>query len=223
MMKLRVVSIGLAAALLCAGQIAQAGAVGARVSTLGIGVEYATNIIPLLVNARLQINGLSYNKSVTNTQVSYDGKLKLFTFGAIADVYPFAGKFRLSGGLYYNNNRLDITGVPAAGAFTLNGTTYTTAQVGSVAGKVDFNSLAPYIGMGWGDSISGGSPLGFSFEVGALYQGQANTSLTTTNTLTGAAAATLAANIAAEKKKLDDNLKYFKWYPVVSLGVSWKF
>ncbi|NOX25021.1 MAG: hypothetical protein GXP59_02700 [Deltaproteobacteria bacterium] len=194
-------------------------AVAVKASTLGAGVELTTNIVPGLLNARLQVNGFKYNKTITETQVTYDGRMKLFSAGAIADIYPFAGKFRISGGLYYNGNKIDITGTPTSTqTFTFNGTSYTAAQVGSVHGTIDFNNLAPYLGIGWGDAISSGSPFGFSFEVGALYQGKPKTSIVTSKTAPG-----LSADIAAEKKKLDDSLNNFKFYPVVSLGFNWRF
>jgi len=215
----------LTAGMTLAGQSAQAGglAIAAKVSTLGAGVELTTNVIPLLLNLRLQANGFKYNQTITKTQVTYDGKLKLLSVGAIADFYPFAGKFRISGGLYYNGNKFDIVGKPtAASTFVLNGTPYSTGQVGSVSGTIDFNKFAPYLGVGWGDAVSSGSPFGFSFEVGALYQGKAKTSLSTSR-VNPLIATQLANNLAAEKKKLDNSLNNFKFYPVVSLGLNWKF
>ncbi len=214
-------AVALAAGLMLSTQSAHAGglAVAVKASTLGGGVELTTNLVPGLLNARLQLNGFKYNKTITDTQVTYDGRMKLFSAGAIADIYPFAGKFRISGGLYYNGNKVDITGTPSsAKTFTFNGTSYTAAQVGSVHGTIDFNHLAPYLGIGWGDAISSGSPFGFSFEVGALYQGKPKTSIITSKTVPG-----LSADIAAEKAKLDDSLNNFKFYPVVALGLNWRF
>ncbi len=214
-------TVVLTAGLMLLAQSAQAGgvAIAAKASTLGLGAEVTTNIVPMLLNVRLQVNGFRYNKTITKTQVSYDGKLRLLSVGAIADVYPFAGKFRISGGLYYNGNKFDIIGKPGVGGtFTFNGISYTTAQIGAVNGTVDFNNFAPYLGIGWGDAISSGSPLGFSFELGALYQGKPSTSITTSRSVPG-----LSTSIAAEKKKLDDSLKNFRFYPVIAVGVNWKF
>jgi len=196
-------------------------AIGAKVGTLGVGVEVVSNVVPMLVNARLQLNGYNVNKTITDTQVSYDAKLKLFSFGALADVYPFAGKFRLTGGLYYNGNKLTMTGVPAAGSsYTINGTVYTAAQVGSLTSTVDFNKVAPYAGIGFGDPISSGSPIGFNFDLGVLYMGQPKTAITATGAATNPA---LATSIAAEKQKLDNSLSNMKFYPVASIGVTFRF
>ncbi len=214
--------MALAVCLILSGQSAHAAgglAVGLKASTLGIGAEVTTNIVPGLLNARLQANGFNYNTTLAKTQVSYNAGLRLLTVGAIADYYPFAGKFRISGGLYYNGNKFNLTATPTpTGTFTYNGTTYTAAQIGSVNGTIDFNKFAPYFGIGWGDAISSGSPLGISFEIGTLYQGSPRTSITTSRSVPG-----LSANIAAEKQRLDAALKHFKFWPVVALGLNWKF
>jgi len=216
-----ILTVALAAGLILSVPNARAAdiAVAAKASTLGLGGEITANVVPMLLNVRLQANGFRYNTTITKSQVTYDGKLRLLSVGAIADLYPFAGKFRVSGGLYYNGNKFDIIGKPGiGGTFTFNGITYTSAQVGAVNGTIDFNNFSPYLGIGWGDAISSGSPLGFSFELGALYQGKPSTSISTTKSVPG-----LSASIAAEKKKLDDSLKNFRFYPVIAVGVNWKF
>lgn len=195
-------------------------AIAAKVGTLGFGVEATTNIVPLFANLRLQGNTFNYNTTITNTNVTYDGKLKLATLGLLADIYPFAGKFRITGGAYYNGNKLTLTGKPAAGGFTFNGVNYSAAQAGTVTSTVDFNKFAPYVGIGWGDAISSGSPIGFSVELGALYMGKPKTSVTATGVAGNPA---LAANIAAEQRKLDNSLKNMQFYPVASIGVNFKF
>ena len=218
-MKYRLFALAVAA-LLFGSEAAQADgfAVGAKAGTLGAGVEVTTNIIPLLANLRIQGNGFRYNTTVTNTNVHYDAKLKLASLGAIADIYPFAGKFRISVGAYYNANKLTLTGTPSAGSYTFNGVTYTSAQAGTVTGTMKFNKFAPYVGIGWGDAVSSGSPIGFNVDLGVLYQGKPKTTLTATGT-----AATLTTNIAAEQAQLDSKVKKFKFYPVAAVGISYHF
>lgn len=194
-------------------------AVAVKASTLGIGGEFTTSITPNKLNARLQINGFNYSKTINSAQVTYHSKLKLLSVGAIADYYPFSGKFRISGGLYYNGNKFSLTAKPtAAGTFTFNGTTYTTAQVGTANATVDFNKLAPYVGFGWGNAVSDGNPFGMSLEIGALYQGKPKSSITTSKSVPG-----LSTDLATAKRDLDNSLNNFKLYPVVALGINWRF
>jgi len=206
-------------AAICFAQPAMAGdlAVGAKVGTLGAGVELVTNVVPMLVNARVQMNAFNYNRTITDTNVKYDAKLKLFSFGALADFYPLAGKLRLTGGLYYNGNKLSMTGVPTAGQYVINGNPYTPLAGQNVTTTVDFNKVAPYAGIGFGDPVSSGSPIGFNFDLGVLYMGQPKTAVTTN--VTGVT----AADIAAEKQKLDNSLNNMKFYPVASIGMTLRF
>jgi len=193
--------------------IAQAGnvAVGLKASTLGFGLEATTNVVPSLLNVRLQGNIFNYKKDLTDTGVTYQSKFKLRTAGLLLDVYPFSGKFRLTGGAYYNDNKFDITS-KQIGTVTVGGTQYNNPDLN---GTVNFNKFAPYIGLGWGDAVSEGSPFGFSFELGALYQGTPKTSITS-NLVS-------AADIAIEKKTLDNAFNKMKWYPVVAFGLNYKF
>ncbi len=186
-------------------------AIGVKAGTLGLGLEATTNIVPLFVNMRLQGNGFNYNTTITDTNVTYDAKLKLASVGLLADIYPFAGKFRVTGGAYYNGNKLTMN-ARSLGNVVIGGTTYTNPVVSST---VDFNKFAPYVGIGWGDAISSGSPIGFSFELGVLYMGKPKTSII--------APSVSAADIAVEKRKLDNSLKNLRFYPVASIGINYKF
>jgi len=186
-------------------------AIGAKVGTLGFGVEAVTNVVPMLVNLRLQGNIFNYDTTITDTNVTYDGQLKLGSVGLLGDVYPFASKFRITAGLYYNGNKLDLNS-QQTGVVVIGGNAYLNPGITTT---VDFNQVAPYVGIGWGDAISSGSPIGFNFELGALYQGSPNTSII--------APGVAPADLAIEQQRLDDALNNFSWYPVIAVGVSWRF
>jgi len=186
-------------------------AIAAKVGTLGLGLEATTNIVPLFANVRLQGNGFNYNTTITDTNVTYDAKLKLATVGLLADIYPFSGKFRITAGAYYNGNKLTMN-ARTLGNVVIGNTTYTSPTVNTT---VDFNKLAPYAGIGWGDAVSAGSSVGFSLELGVMYMGKPQTSIV--------APGVSAADIAIEKRQLDDALKNMRLYPVVSAGVNFKF
>jgi len=190
--------------------------IGVKSSTLGLGVELTGNVADSF-NVRLQGNGFNYNYNSNQTDLTMSAKLKLMSVGAIADYYPFGGKFRLSAGLYYNNNKIDMVATPLAGTFTIGGTTYTAAQAGTVTSNVTFNKVAPYVGFGWGDAISEGSPFGMSFEVGVLYQGTPKVKFNATG------AAVTSADIAAEQADIQNKVSNYKFYPVVAIGFNYAF
>jgi hypothetical protein len=127
------------------------------------------------------------------------------------------GKFRISLGGLYNDNKLDLTGAPTGGNYVINGITYTAAQAGTVTGNVKFNKFAPYVGLGYGNALAD-SGWGLSLDAGAIYQGMPKATLSATG-----AAAGLAANVAAEQIQLQNSVKNYKWWPVVSVGMDYRF
>lgn len=192
-------------------------AISGKVGTLGVGAEL-TAPISASVTGRVGLNMFSYNMNTTRSTVNYDMKLQLQTISALADWYPMDGGFRTSAGLFYNNNKATFNALPTGAAYTIGGTPYTAAQVGTLNGSMTFNSLSPYIGIGWGNPVENGKGWGFVADLGLLYQGTPKATLTTTGTAVG-----LAASVAAEQAKLQSALNGFTWYPVATAGISYQW
>lgn len=195
-------------------------AVTGKIGTLGLGGSVTKNIVPA-INGRLNINWFSYSYSSTASDVAYNFKLKLLTVGALADWHPGDSGFRVTGGIYFNNNRISGTArLATGGPFTIGDNTYTAAELGVLTAGIDFNTLAPYIGIGWGNPLRQDSRWTFAFDLGLLYQGSPTVNLTATNP--GALTA-LSADLTAEEDNVSQALRSFKYYPVISLGISYNF
>ena len=197
--------------------------VGLRVGTLGGGVELAHAFTEKL-GFRVSANGLNYSTSETRESVDYDAKLKLQSGQLLLDWFPFSNNFRLSAGAMYNGNKFTLDGKPSpGGTFTINGTTYSSSDVGSLNGKVDFRKAAPYVGLGYGRPV--GKGLSLTADLGVLFQGSPRSTLSVT---CGAATpaptcAQIQSGVAAEQNKLDDDMHNYRYYPVVSIGLAYVF
>jgi len=224
----------LAASLLAATGVAQAAevspltdgyAVAARLSLAqGIGAEVHKTLIQDTLNARLGVFGGSWSTSHSSSGIDYDAKLKLFNTELLADYYPMAGAFRLSGGLVYNGNKLDLDGKPTNGSFTINGHTYNASQVGQLNGRIDFNKVSPYFGIGWGNPTASGKGLSFVADIGVLVNTSPKAHLSATcGALSQGDCAQLQSDVAAQQQKLDDDAHKLKVWPAVSLGVAYRF
>lgn len=216
--------IGIAAVSLIANdEFYKNGELGVKVSTLGIGAEYSMKYSNDLYT-RIGINGYNYDHSGTESGIDYDIDLKLQTITLIADYHPFGNGFRLSGGLMLNNNELDFDGKASEGSYTINDVTYAASDIGSLDGKVDFKSVAPYIGIGYKNTAKSGD-WSFTAELGAMYQGEPNVDLNVNcgSGLSAAQCTALRNDVAAEESQLKDSIDGFKWYPVVSVGIVYKF
>ena len=200
-------------------------AVAVKAGTLGAGLEVTTNITDN-VNLRVGVNGYNYSRDGEESGIEYDADLKLLTFDVLADYHPFeTSSFRLTAGAMYNKNKLEMNGKPTGTSFEIDGVTYTTAEVADVDAAVDFNNFAPYLGIGWGNAVKSAG-WNFVADLGVMFQGTPNSTVTvdtTGTTLNAGQLATLQTHIANEKAQLDGELDNFKYYPVISIGASYRF
>jgi len=207
------------AALLGAGSAAAAG-VGIRAGTTGIGGDIAFDLVPTL-SARVGYSWLNFNASVDSTDTSYDGKTKLSNGNLFLDWAPLGPLFRVTGGLILNANKVDVTAQANGGTYTLGGTTYSAADVGSLTGTVKSgNSAAPYLGIGYGRVAGAG--VNFYADLGVMFQGTPKATLTSTcgPATPAALCSQIQASTALEAIDLQDSIKNFKYYPVASIGVT---
>jgi hypothetical protein len=206
-MRSRTAKYTIAAFALVAAGSAQAFGIGVRAGTTGVGADVAWSVAPTL-SARLGYSGLKWDHDVTTSSgIRYDGQLKLSNFNALLDFSPL-GPFRITGGFIFNDNKFDAVGTTSAGGgSSLNGSVK--------AGK----SAAPYLGVGYGN-VSG---LGVNFyaDLGIMFMGSPTANVTANcGTLVGAACTNLQAQAAAERARLEDELKNFKYYPVFNIGLT---
>lgn len=193
--------------------------VGIRASTLGIGVE-AEKPLTDSIGIRGGVNYFTYTYSGAEADIEYDFDLDLKSVPILVDWHPFKGSFRLSGGALFNGNEINATAKPVAD-FDINGVTYTASDIGTLKGKIDFNAIAPYLGLGWDTSFGKERGFGFVFELGAVFQGTPEANLTVSGPI--ASDPTFQSDLAAEEADLQDALDDFKTYPVLAIGMSYRF
>ena len=199
--------------------------VAIKAGTLGVGLDIS-HMFTDNFGLRANINGLKFNDTRDVSDINYDADLHLFTAGLLADYYPFENNFRLSAGVYYNDNHADGTFVPASGtSFDFGDHTYTSAEIGKIdSGAYYDDNIAPYIGIGWGDKSSSDG-WGFTLDIGALYQGStkvyANPAIN--SSLPAPIRNQINQDIEKERAQIEDDIKDYKWYPVIMIGINYSF
>jgi len=202
-------------------------AVALRAGTPGVGLDLDLGLSPTF-GVRVGYSGFDINHSVDTSDVDYSGKLKLSMGTALVDWYPFEGVFHLTAGAAFNSTKLDVVGQPSAGTYTINGDTYNSSQIGSLTGQLKFgNSVAPYVGFGWGNPTAADSHIHFLLDVGAIYGGTPSVSLTAQ---CGSAAPSgspvcdqAQSDVVTEQQKLRNKADILQWYPVLNFGVAVRF
>lgn len=192
------------AAGLVAAASAQAAGIGVRAGTTGIGADVAWGIAPTL-SARVGYSALKWNRDIETSNVDYDGKLKLSNLNGFVDFHPLGPIFRLTGGVILNDNKYDVRAARFGGS--LNG----TVEPG--------RNAAPYLGIGWGTVAGAG--VNFYADLGVMFMGSPKASLTANcGPLSAAQCTALRTEAAAEERRLEDELKDFKYYPVLNIGLT---
>ena len=201
--------------------------VALRAGSPGIGLDLDLGLSPSF-GLRVGFSGLDINHNIDTSDVNYNGRLKLRTVTGLLDWYVLQGGFHLTAGVAGNDTKLDVVGQPTQDSFTIDGTTYSSSQLGSLTGQLKFgNSVSPYIGFGWGNPAGEGSRVHFLFDVGAIYGGTPSVTLTAHCGPAAPAGSPLCnqaqADVAAEEAKLRHKADILQWYPVVSIGVGVRF
>lgn len=193
----------------------------ARASTLGLGYEagYAFNDY---VNLRVALNNYSYDYDTAEDGINYNFDLELESRAYLLDVHPFAGSFRITGGVLDNKNRLEGQAEPS-GSYVIGGETYSGAEVGTLFSTARMGEDNPlYLGLGFSKAL-GKSGWGVGFDIGAVMMGDSDVELTATGPIT-TLDPDFAANIAAEEEEVEAEINGdFDTYPVVAFGVTYQF
>jgi hypothetical protein len=146
----------------------------------------------------------------------------------LVDYHPWKNSgFRLTGGLVFQDNNIEGNGKSNSDQkIQIGDQEYTSDQLGSVKAKVSFpNSVAPYLGIGWGNAVKPGNRWSFSANLGVMFTGSPKVNLTPQF---GAAATPqiqdqIQSDVERERQQLENDLKWLNIYPVLSLGISYQF
>ncbi|HEX5719542.1 MAG TPA: hypothetical protein VF179_25505 [Thermoanaerobaculia bacterium] len=210
-----------------AAALAEVGIAGTA-GTLGLGAELTIGGSSQL-EGRLGIHGYEYSERREASDIEYDGEASLRTATAFLDWHPGGRSFRLTGGLVYNAT--EVTGsslAPASGVYDIGGVPVPVALVGTLDGKVEFDPIVPYAGLGWGRAPGSGSGFGVTLDLGVIFQGEGEVTLTPIIPAGSPLNEPLAREalqilIEREERELQEDIVDYDMYPVVSLGISYRF
>lgn len=211
---------GLSAALLLISTTsveAQNVSVGIRVGSMGPGLEL-TGLLSSTFNARVAANLFSYERSdrLTDLEIAVqaDSDLKLGSARALLDFFPVRRGLRLTAGLVYNTNQVETLVTPLE-SYTLDEKEFSPDKIGHLTATISHkSSINPYAGIGFGNSVRPGKRVGFVFDVGVMYTDSPQVTMEGTG---------MIAPTATEAAELEENLEGINLYPLISVGVSYRF
>jgi hypothetical protein len=194
-------------------------ALGFKSGTLGLGGELTTNLGPdMHLRGSIQWFDLSFGLEIDD--IDYDVDLRLLNPMLALDWYPWSGDFRLSAGIVFNGSDLDVEATSNQ-PIQIGNRVYFPSDFGSLRGEGEFNDLAPYVGLGFGNPFLGDGRWGLTAEIGVAYIGSPNVSLRATGPF--ADNPLLLADLAEEEEEIEDELDKWRFYPVLALTLYYRF
>ena len=190
---------------------------GVKAGTLGVGVEGTWRPLPYL-DVRFGVNQFEYDDSGSQAGVNYDATLDLDSYHLTGNFRFPLSPFRVTAGLYSNGNEVNMQSIDTP-AFNIGGTTYTVAEVGTLQSVTSFSSTSPYVGFGYDFTVM--KKVGLNLDFGVLWQGEPKVTLVSDGLL--ANDPTFQSALETERMELEDEMKDFKAWPVLSLGFVYNF
>ncbi len=195
--------------------------VGLLFSESGVGINYS-NALPFSIKdndsmqLRLQLSGLNGDgdEEITEEGNTYVGDIELADHKVTADWFPYDNQFFVTAGLGYLKTDIDVTNKEGSGYSV--GDIDVGSDGSTLNATIDQSSVAPYLGIGWGNKLAGKSGLSFFAELGVMKPlDDARVSLSSTSTSVS------QADIEQERRKLKNALGDVRLS--ASLGLSYRF
>jgi hypothetical protein len=195
-------------------------AIAPRFSTMGGGADLVLRATDGL-HVRLGAQAYSLTRDLETSDIEYEGEADLSTQHALLDIYPGGGGFRVTLGAVINGNELTARSTEDT-IVVVNGVPYRVADVGVLTAEAVPDDLNPYASVGWGNPFRGGR-VKLMIDIGAFYQGEPEVELRANPNPGVILPPGFEENLAAEERELQEEVSDYRVYPVVSVGVAFRF
>lgn len=197
---------------------------GLKLGTLGIGGEIARLVSPHL-GLRATVNWATGSYSRYDDEgVTWSYQPDNVSYAALLDIYPAQrGSFRLTLGATSNPMKGKAVGRIDVDPYYIYADSFINprSQFGELVGRGTYGDVLPYVGIGVGSPASSRHGFGFVMDIGAAI----GKPTVTASSTSGAAAtdARVRAALAGRQAEWQDTADHVPVYPVVSMGISYRF
>lgn len=209
-------------------------AIGLEVGTLGIGVQAATPLTRTL-NVRGGADFLNFSSGFAVDAAQYQSEAQLRSGHVSVDWHPMGGGFRISPELLLFESGFSASVSVAGGqAFELGNTAYISSATDPVHGGASVSmgrTVMPALTVGFGNMLGERSRhWSIPFEVGAAYTGHYTLNLNLAGTVCqnfvgcmSTSSPQVQASVQREESDINETMKHFQVYPIVSTGFAYRF
>lgn len=199
-------------------------AVGPQIGTTGVGAEAQFQI-----NDRIVIRGgadwLDLDEDFSSDGIEYEGSVDFSTASAFVDFHPFDSSFLISAGAYFGKRDVQVTGRSSGANVEIGDQIFTAEQAGQIEGDLTFGDVAPFVGIGWNNTFRKEGRWGFKAVAGAAFGEDPEATLRRTGgvALPAQVQADLDRELREEEQELEDDADDFKVFPVLQVGLTYRF
>ncbi len=197
--------------------------VGTQAGFHGIGLHLRYDVTDQFY-LRLEGNyfQLDYDDEIDG--VDYEGKLDFSNVGLLANYMPFAGGFRVTGGVFGGALEADASGRGAGNVVEVDDIDYVLGATDSLHANVEYSSFSPYLGIGWDFVLGAEQNWIIGLDVGVLYIGEADVEIKGEGELFGSGINQITeAELDAERESLESELSGYEFLPVFKLSLTYRF
>ncbi|EUC14758.1 hypothetical protein [Paraburkholderia hospita] len=193
-----------------------------QAGTQGPGIGGAITVTQM-VGLHADFNAISFHHDFTVSGIRYKDDVDLRQGGLYLDLFPFrASGFRMTAGVRFNDDHLTGTSAPTNGAYVFEGKTYPAFPGEYAVAEVRYPTVMPYFGIGYGHHQQT-KGWGLIADLGVAY-GIPEVSYTLSPALTQKAGPAMSLQIASDGlNELRSKVSPYRWYPVLQIGVSYRF
>jgi hypothetical protein len=191
--------------------------IGIKAGTLGLGLEASWQPLPF-IELRVGANSYDYQDNGSQAGIDYDATLALQSFYGTANFHFPISPMRVTAGIFANGNEFQMLNDDQQDK-NIGGIVFAGSDIGTLESTTSFASSAPYLGIGFDFTVAG--KVGMNLDFGVLWQGEPEVALSASGALSTDAG--FQAALELERRQLEDEVSNFKAWPVVSLGIVYKF
>ncbi len=198
-------------------------AVGVQAGTTGLGAEAQFQTTDFLT-LRAAGDVFSYEDEFETDDVRYDGEADFSTLSAFVDLHPFRNALFVSGGGFFGERTVQVTGTPARDV-VIAGQVFPPPRFGRLVGEADFGGTAPFLGVGFNNTFTTAGRIGFKVLVGAAFGEEPTVDLRREggDVLPADVQASFDAEREQQERELEAEIEDFKTLPVVQVGLTYRF
>jgi len=201
----------------------------AKAGLLGVGLGYAYGLNErVTLRADFTTVG-SITKDFDTEDMKYTGKLRHNMATIYADWFPFDSGFRLTAGLGFRDTSVKArVRTDGGGNVDIAGHKVPLESGDSVKAKVEYPTVAPYLGLGYGHNVGQHTKPGWGFIADAgVYYGKPSVSMNVSDSVMAKLNAGTGGRgqelVDKETDEIKDKIGKYKVFPALFVGVSYRF